>query len=254
MSDEGAFDELLRYLRESRGFDFTGYKPSTLRRRLQKRMDAVGADSFEAYCEFLEVQPDEFDVLFDTILINVTSFFRDPEAWDVIRAQVVPAILEGKADDAPIRIWSAGCASGEEAYSAAMLLAEALGEEAFQRRVKIYGTDADEDALDTARQALYDAAKLEEVPDELRLRYFERLGTRWCFRKDLRRSMIFGRNNLVRDAPISRVDLLLCRNTLMYFNSETQGQVLRRLHFALQPAGYLCLGKSEMLLTRRDLF
>ena len=254
MSDAGDLDHLLRYVRESRGFDFTGYKPSTLQRRVRKRMDAVAVESFEAYGEFLEVHPDEFDELFDTILINVTSFFRDAEAWEVIRSRVVPAIIDGKAADAPIRIWSAGCATGQEAYSAAMLLAEALGEEAFQRRVKIYGTDADEQALETARLALYDPAKLEDVPEDLLMRYFERMGMRWCFRKDLRRSMIFGRNNLVRDAPISRIDLLLCRNTLMYFNSEAQGQILRRLHFALQPAGFLFLGKSEMLVTRRDLF
>ena len=251
---DGEFNALLTYLRDARGFDFTGYKPSSIERRLRRRMEAVGIESYDAYRDHLEVHQDEFGELFNTILINVTHFFRDPEAWEVIASRAIPAILNTRPSGAPIRVWSVGCASGEEAYTAAMLLAEALGAAQFSERVKIYGTDVDDEALDEARQGTYDAERLEGVPDDLRARYFERLGQRYAFRKDLRRSMIFGRNNLTQDAPISRIDLLICRNTLMYFNGETQGQILRRLHFALQPTGFLLLGKSEMLLTRRELF
>ena len=151
-------------------------------------------------------------------------------------------------------MWSAGCASGQEAYTAAMVFAELLGVEAFRERVKIYATDIDEDALNQARLATYNAKETESVPAELRERYFERADQRLAFRKDLRRTVIFGRNNLVADAPISRLDLLICRNTLMYFNAETQGRILRHFHFALRDSGVLMLGKSEMMISHRDLF
>jgi two-component system CheB/CheR fusion protein len=252
--DEGDLDVLLTYVHESRGFDFSGYKLASLQRRLRTRMDRLEIANFEDYRDHLEVHPEEFGPLFDTLLINVTGFFRDPEPWEVIANEVVPSILAARPGESQIRVWSAGCASGEEAYTVAMLLAEALGEEGFRARVKIYGTDADDGALAEARQGTYDAARLEDVPGDLRDQYFEPAGDRWAFRKDLKRSIVFGRNNLVHDAPISRIDLLLCRNTLMYFNTETQGQILRRLHYALQPTGFLFLGKSEMLVLRHELF
>jgi two-component system CheB/CheR fusion protein len=136
----------------------------------------------------------------------------------------------------------------------AMVLAEALGEQRYLDRVKIYGTDVDEEALNEARHATYSAKAIEPVPDELRERYFERVEQRYAFRKDLRRTVIFGRNDLVQDAPISRIDMLTCRNTLMYFNAETQEGILNRFHFALNNEGYLYLGKSEMLITHSELF
>lgn len=248
------FHELLEHLKTTRGFDFTGYKTASIDRRIARRMETVGIGSYAEYLDFLEVHPDEFPQLFNTILINVTGFFRDPDAWTALRDDALPRVLEARKDDEPIRVWVAGCASGEEAYTIAILLCEALGEAAFRERVKIYGTDVDEEALDEARQALYDAKALEAVPEDLRTRYFDRLDQRFWFRKDLRRNLVFGRNDLVQDAPISRVDLLTCRNTLMYFNAETQSRILRRFHFALQHTGVLFLGKSEMLLTRGELF
>jgi two-component system, chemotaxis family, CheB/CheR fusion protein len=247
-------DPLLEYLKSQRGFDFTGYKRSTLERRIVKRMQAVGAEDHEAYLDHLELHQDEFALLFNTILINVTSFFRDPEAWDHLAAAVLPALIESKPASAPIRVWSAGCASGEEAYTIAMLLAEQLGVDGYQERVKIYATDLDDDALDVARQATYGPDALEPVPEEFVERYFERTDGRYSFHKDLRRAVIFGRNDLVQDAPISRIDLLLCRNTLMYFNAETQARILRRFNFALNPDGVLFVGKSEMLITHSELF
>jgi two-component system, chemotaxis family, CheB/CheR fusion protein len=248
------FEELLQYLKRSRGFDFTGYKRASLQRRVDKRMQSVGVSDYVAYVDYLEVHQPEFVALFNTILINVTSFFRDAPTWQYLRSDVIPAHLDRVPPDRPIRVWSAGCASGEEAYSIAMLLAEQLGDTDFRRRVKIYGTDVDEDALQTARQGVYSASSVDDVPRDLRERYFEAVNDRFAFRADLRRALIFGRLDLLRDAPISRLELLLCRNTLMYFNAETQGQVLERFHFALNERGILVLGKAETLLSHSPLF
>jgi two-component system CheB/CheR fusion protein len=247
-------DLLLDHLKRSRGFDFTGYKRTSLERRIAKRMEAVAADGYLEYLDYLEVHPDEFAHLFDTILINVTSFFRDLPAWQYLAEEALPQLLARRDGDEQLRVWCAGCATGEEAYTAAIVLAEALGHEQFVRRVKIYATDVDEDALATARQGSYTAKQVEDVPPELLERYFERSDGQHQFQKDLRRSVIFGRNDLVQDAPISRIDLLICRNTLMYFNAETQGRILGRFNFALDQHGVLFLGKSEMLITHTDLF
>lgn len=251
---EESFEALLRYMRDSRGFDFTGYKRTSLMRRVRHRMDQAGYDTFEEYLDTLQASSDEFAALFNTILINVTAFFRDPPAWDYIATEVVPSILAERGPSDPIRVWSAGCASGQEAYTLAMLVAEAVGVDEFRQRVKIYATDVDEDALAEARAASYDGKAVESVPPELLDRYFEPVNGRYIFRKDLRRAVIFSRNDLVKDAPISRVDLLVCRNTLMYLNSETQRNVLSRLHFALAPQGVLYLGHAEMLLSHSDRF
>jgi two-component system CheB/CheR fusion protein len=248
------FLKLLEFLKSSRGFDFTGYKLSSLMRRVQKRMQQVGAASYSDYVDYLEVHQDEFLPLFNTVLINVTSFFRDPEAWQVVAERILPRILESKGQGEPLRFWSAGCASGEEAYTLAILLAEALGDQQFRHRVKIYATDADEEALAQARQGSYTPAQVEGVPEDLLGRYFERAGERFVFRPDLRRSLIFGRHDLVQDAAISRIDLLICRNTLMYLNSETQAKILARFHFALNRGGYLFLGKAETLLSHNNSF
>lgn len=239
---------LLGYLLNARGFDFRGYKPASLARRIRKRMDSVGLDRFAAYHEYLEVHPDEFATLFNVILINVTGFFRDPAAWEAVRATALPQIMDLKTPDDPIRAWSAGCATGEEAYTIAMILAEELGLDRFHDRVKIYATDVDEEALNTARQAAYQERQLEGVPRELRTKYFEHHDGVYFFRKDLRQQVIFGRHDLINDAPISRIDLLTCRNTLMYLNAETQARVLARLHFALSDGGFLLLGRAETLM------
>ncbi|MEH2338143.1 CheR family methyltransferase [Nostoc sp.] len=248
------FENLLIYLRQSRGFDFTGYKRSTLMRRVHKRMQSLSIDSFGDYLDYLEVDPEEFNYLFNAILINITAFFRDSSAWEYLAEQILPNLIKNKESSDQIRIWSAGCASGEEAYTLAMLMAEMLGTDEFRQRVKIYATDIDEDALNQARQAMYSAKDVQAVPDELRQKYFEILGNYYIFRSDLRRSVIFGRHDLLQDAPISRLDLLVSRNTMMYFNSETQGRILARFHFALNDTGYLFLGKAEMLSMHSRLF
>jgi two-component system, chemotaxis family, CheB/CheR fusion protein len=217
-------------------------------------MAVVGLETFGQYQQHLASHPDEFGTLFNTILINVTGFFRDPGAWDVVRVHVIPQILARKRADEPIRAWSAGCATGEEAYTIAILLAEALGPEGFNARVKIYATDIDEEALNTARHAAYSDRQIETVPPPLIEKYFELVDGLYCFRKDLRRQVIFGRQDLISDAPISRIDLLTCRNTLMYLNAETQARVLARLHFALNDGGFLLLGRAETLMTQPQTF
>jgi two-component system CheB/CheR fusion protein len=248
------FDALLGYLQRTRGFDFSAYKRPSLMRRILRRMQHLNIEGFATYTDYLEVHPDEFPHLFNTILINVTAFFRDAAAWDYLATHVLPRVIADKGPDEPIRVWSAGCASGEEAYSLAMLFAEALGVEAFRNRVKVYASNVDEDALNVARLASYPAKGVEDVPEALRDKYFEKVGEHFVFHKDLRRSVISGRHDLIHDAPISRVDLLVCRNTLMYFNAEAQSKILARFHFALGDTGYLFLGRAEMLLTHGNLF
>ncbi|MBW3570498.1 MAG: PAS domain-containing protein [Gemmatimonadetes bacterium] len=248
------FESLLEFLKASRSFDFTGYKRSTLMRRVLKRMQTVGIEGFDAYRDHLELNAGEFDELFNTILINVTSFFRDPTAWETLARDFVPGMLARTAPDGPVRVWSAGCATGQETYTLVMLLAEALGPERFRERVKVYATDADNEALAVARLGAYDQEELDELPEGYRDRYFERAGGRWSFRTDLRRQVIFGRHDLVQDAPISHLDLLVCRNVLMYFNADVQSRILTRFHFALAPQGVLFLGKAEMMRSHGDLF
>jgi two-component system, chemotaxis family, CheB/CheR fusion protein len=244
------FDTLLDYIRESRGFDFGGYKKATIVRRLSQRCTELGIETFSAYQDHLQVHSDEFAHLFDKVLINVTGFFRDPAAWDWLAANVVTKLAAKKGS---IRIWSSGCASGEEAYTAAMVFCEALGQERFLRQVKIYATDVDEEALNKARGG-YSEKEVEPVDPELRAKYFEVQGNRYSFRTVLRRALIFGRHDLMQDAPISRLDLLICRNTIMYFTAEAQARILARFHYALNDDGYLFLGRAEMLLTHSALF
>jgi two-component system CheB/CheR fusion protein len=253
-TDNSNVEPLLEYLKHTRGFDFTGYKRASLERRIVKRMQTIGVASFSDYVDYLEVHPEEFSALFNTVLINVTSFFRDGSTWEYVIDTVVPELLARRESSQPLRIWSAGCASGEEAYTLAMVFAEALGLDAFKDRVKIYATDVDEEALAKARQALYTEREIAEVPPTLLAKYFEAADGRYVFRKDLRRHVIFGRHDLIQDAPISRVDMLICRNTLMYFNAETQAKILARFQFALNDQGVLFLGRAETLMTHTGAF
>jgi two-component system, chemotaxis family, CheB/CheR fusion protein len=247
-------EQLLEFIKEARGFDFTGYKRTSLTRRINKRMGEVGVSDYLDYRDLLEATTDEFTNLFNTILINVTSFFRDVDAWRYLEHDVLPGMIDEIEPQDEIRVWSAGCSSGEEAYSLAIMFAEVLGIDECLRRVKIYGTDVDEEALHAARGGVYSQRALEPLSPELRQKYFEQLGNNFAFRPDLRRRVIFGRHDITRDAPISRLHLLVCRNTLMYFNVETQAQIIDRFDFALRSSGYLFLGKAEMLLADSERF
>ncbi len=251
--DLAAFEKVLEHLRQTRGFDFTAYKRASLMRRLLRRMHAVEVSSFDQYLDYLQVHQDEFAQLFNTILINVTAFFRDAEVWDAIGTTVLDDLLTGRSPTNPLRVWSAGCASGQEPYSVAMLLAERLGAAALKESVKIYATDVDEEALTEGRRALYSDRQIEQVPEPLR-KYFDRDGALWAVNRDVRRVVIFGRHDLLQDAPISRIDLLFCRNTLMYFNADAQTRILSRLWYSTTPEGYAVLGRSEMLFAHGAMF
>src|SRR5829696_6118988 len=253
-TQDASFAALIDYIKSDRGFDFTGYKRPSLERRIQKRMQAHRLEAYDDYRAYLVEHPDEFVELFNTILINVTAFFRDVAAWEYLRAEIVPRIVEESNERGGIRIWSTGCASGEEAYTLAIAFAEELNGSTFADRVKIYATDVDEEALTEGRHATYPAARVENVPADLRERYFEQHDERYTVKPELRRGVIFGRHDIVQDPPISRIDLLASRNTLMYFKKEAQARILTNFHFALRGGGFLFLGKSEMMLARSDLF
>jgi two-component system, chemotaxis family, CheB/CheR fusion protein len=242
---------VLAHLKQVRAFDFTGYKRATLSRRIEKRMQQVGIEDHAEYVDHLQVHPDEFEHLFNTILINVTSFFRDDDTWSAI-GELLAELLDRRADE-PVRIWSAGCASGQEAYSVVMLCAERLGSRVIDR-IKVYATDVDNAALDQARQAVYSPKEMESVPGELVSKYFDPTPRGHQLKNELRRVVIFGRHDLLQDPPISRVDLLLCRNTLMYFNTDVQLQLVNRLHYSLADDGLLVLGKVETLLGHSAMF
>src|SRR6476660_2080795 len=242
------FEGLVVYLKRTRGFDFSGYKSPSLMRRILKRMEIIKIVSMKDYTDYLEVHPEEFALLFNHLLINVTSFFRDQAAWDFLRQEVLPKLIKSREGDS-IRIWSAGCASGQEPYSLAILFCELMGVEAFQQRVKIYASDVDQEALMEARTAAFSAKDVQGLDQKILDTYFEQVGERFTVRADLRRAVIFGRHDLIGDAPISRLDLLVCRNTLMYFNAETQNRIISRFQFALNDGGVLFLGRAETLMT-----
>jgi len=248
------FENLIEHIQQERGFDFRGYKRSSLRRRIDKRMADISISNIESYRAYIEANPSEYMELLNTILINVTSFFRDPPAWKTLRTKVIPEIISRKSRSDHIRIWSAGCATGEEPYSLAMLFAEALGGAKYRQKVKIYATDLDDDALEFARRAKFTAKNIEAVPKKLCAKYFNPSGDNYVFNRDLRKAVIFGRHDIVNDAPISNIDLLVCRNVLIYLDSQTQNQVLPRLYFGLTEGGCLFLGKAETLLIRSPLF
>ena len=251
---EPGLNALLEHLARYRGIDFSGYKQPSLIRRVASRMRAAGAEDCVKYLAYLDEHPAEYTALFDSILINVTGFFRDDAAWGYLRDALFPKLLASKPAEEPVRVWSAGCASGEEVYTLAMLFAEAVGPDAFCRRVTLYATDVDEAALTQARQGAYNDEDLESVPAAFRTRYFETTGSRHVFRPDLRSGIVFGRQDVLRDAPISCVDLLVCRNTLMYFDTEAQGRIVARFRMALVEAGYLFLGKAELIPAHTDVF
>ena len=245
---------LLDKLSSTHDFDFRDYKEPSLVRRIRTRMSQVHVGSFETYGHFLEEHPEEYVALFNTILINVTEFFRDAEAWKVVAGELIPRIVTESGPSRSIRIWSAGCSSGEEAYSIAMLLAEHLGAGMAEYLVKIYGTDVDEEALAIARQAIYRLDQIKDVPHPLVEKYFTRDGQFYRVRRDLRRWCIFGAHNLTQAPPLSHIDMLLCRNVLIYFTSEPQERILSRFHYAIRENGYLFLGRSESLLARSRMF
>ncbi len=249
MNDSSSFDQLLDFLAHTRGVDFREYKPTSLQRRVQKRLGQLHMSDYSKYLGYLQENPDEINEFLDAVFINVTSFFRDPQAWETLRREALPAVLKTKKGGDTVRIWSAGCASGEEAYSVAILLADYFGPRITEFDLKIYATDQDEAALTAARRGRYKPEQLKFVKPEWKNRYFTKADGLMQINREVRRNVIFGRSNLVSDAPISHVDLLICRNVLIYFNAGLQQSVLQRFRYALEDGGILFLGKAESQLS-----
>lgn len=237
---------ILHALRQRHGIDFAHYLPDSLLRRIRLRMERVGAQDYAEYADYLAATPDECDQLFNTILVNHTAFFRDPEVWTALADEIIPQIAAGKAAGAPLRIWSAGCATGQEPYSLAMLLAELFGLEWVAARVTIYATDVDTDALQQVCAGRYDPWSVRMVPPALLERYFTRDGADYLICEPLRQTVVAERHNLLTDAPFSPIDLLLCRNVLIYLSRSAQEQVVAQLRGALADGGLLVLGRTEL--------
>ena len=249
-SEREAFRRLLDMLHTEHRFDFREYKTVSLLRRIRARMSQVRVNEFDAYIDHLRLHAPEGTALFNSILVNVTGFFRDSDAWETLRTDALPALINAAMAAGRLRVWSAGCSTGEETYSAAIMLADALGSRAADLDVKVYATDVDEEALVAARQAVFRADQLKDLPADMLERHFAPEGHVFRVRRELRRWCIFGRHNLTQDPPLPQIDLLLCRNLLIYFKSPLQERLLARFHYALREGGVLFLGRSESVMAR----
>ncbi len=252
-SPKSELSKIFNLLTKHYGTDFSNYKPTTIFRRLQKRMLTLKINNLTDYVKFIEKNPSELEELFNNILIGVTSFFRDKEAFQEISVHL-KKIVSSKRPDQPIRIWVPGCATGEEAYSLAIVLAEALGENLPSYNIQIFATDIDEDALKTARKGQYPEAALAEVQDDVLKRYFLNKGTIFEVSKHIRGMVLFSRHDVTGNPPFLRLDLISCRNLLIYFGQELQKHIIPLFHYALNQDAYLMLGRSETVGHFTDLF
>jgi two-component system CheB/CheR fusion protein len=243
---EQALQTLLNLVRERSNIDFSRYKTPTIQRRLQRRIFATDTADLPAYLRYLESNPDEYQRLIGSFLIKVTEFFRDPELFDELKEHVLPELVaDARMRGNVLRIWSAGCATGEEAYSLAILVSEVLGAELDQFTVQIFATDVDDDAVDFARHGIYPAAALDGVSPQHLARYFHKLDGNYQVTKSLRGLVIFGVHDLGLRAGFPHIDLVLCRNVLMYFTMDLQVRALQLFAFSLRDGGYLALGSAE---------
>jgi two-component system CheB/CheR fusion protein len=252
-SDE-ALSKIYTLLRTRTGHDFSEYKDRTFQRRVQRRMQVTQTTKLENYGDRLQEDPDEVRALFRDLLIGVTDFFRDAEAFRALETQVVPKLFEGKGAGDEVRVWVAGCATGEEAYSIAILLREQMDVVEAPPKVQVFATDIDETAMTVARTARYPATLVNEVSPERLKRFFVQEGASYRVTKDLREMCIFSNHSVIRDPPFSRLDMISCRNLLIYLKPGLQGQVFPLFHYALRPGGYLFLGLSENIARYTDLF
>ncbi len=236
------------------GHDFAQYKPATMHRRVQRRMRITGTPRSPPTPRRSGRSPARSNRLFADLLIGVTSFFRDPEVWAALAAEVIPALLKGRAADTELRLWVAGCATGEEAYSFAILIREALASVDFLPPVKLFATDIDEPALEFARQGRYPPSIANAVSAERLARFFRSTPGGYQVNKEIRDMCVFSTHNIVSDPPFSRLDLISCRNLLIYLETEIQKKLVPLFHYALAPGGYLVLGPSENLAAHPELF
>lgn len=244
-ADEAYFKRVFRRLRSVHGVDFSHYKRSTLQRRLGRRMAVRKIDRLSDYVSALEEEPAEASALYQDFLIRVTSFFRDPESFNILSARVFPRVCEGRTPKDPVRIWVPGCASGEEVYSIAIALVEYLGDRLPSVGIQIFGTDVSEAEIEKARAGRYLANIVEEVSSERLQRFFVKQDHHYRVATSLRELCIFARQDITRDPPFSRLDLVSCRNVLIYLDATAQRRVMQVFHYSLRPQGFLLLGPSE---------
>ena len=253
-AEQDTFTAILNLLRSKTRVDFSQYKPTTLQRRMARRMALHSLESLAEYQRYLQAQPTELEALHQEILINVTSFFRDTEAFEALKTEVFPALLQGRDRHDPIRIWVAGCSTGEEAYSIAICWLEYLADQTFNQPSQIFATDISEAAVETARRGIYREAQIADVaPDRLQ-RFFVAVEQGYQVNSTVRELCIFARQNVTSDPPFSQLDLVSCRNVLIYFGSALQAKVLPMFHYGLKPDGFLMLGSSETVGDSSDLF
>ena len=247
----GNLERLLRRIHEQRGLDMSRYRPQYVERRVATRLRALGLHSYRQYGDYIGRHPEEFDRLIDTLTINVTEFFRDTVVYDLVAREVLPSLVSEKlaVRQRMIRVWSAGCATGEEPYSVAMALLEALGGDAHRMKISILATDLDETALAKARAATYPLDRLKNIPKPLQVKYLDIDADTFHIRPEVTRLVKFRKLNLFSDKPLSVVDLILCRNVFIYFNREQQELALESFWSALVRGGHLVLGRSEKMST-----
>ncbi|MFA6033975.1 MAG: chemotaxis protein CheB, partial [Myxococcota bacterium] len=253
---ENAIRKVFILLRAHTGHDFSLYKPSTISRRIERRMAVHQIPTLGAYVRYLQQTPVEVEALFRDLLIGVTSFFRDPEAFKVLEEQVMPRLFAGKNADATIRVWSPGCATGEEAYSIAILLAERQEQMKKSFKVQVFATDIDSQAIATARAGLYPASIAADLSPERLARFFavEQDGNAYRIHKGIRDMLVFSEQNVIKDPPFSRLDLISCRNVMIYMGAELQKKLTPLFHYALNPGGFLFLGMSETVGEFGEIF
>jgi two-component system CheB/CheR fusion protein len=245
-AEQQSLGDFLAQIQEAHGLDFSHYERSTLLRRVHRRIAATGMHNLTAYRQYLQNHAEEYERLIPRLLSTATEFFRDPALFSYLQQQVLPEIVAAaRAHDKEIRIWCAGCATGEEAYALAILVAEVLGEELEQFTVRIFATDRDAQTLAFARRGHYPAAVLKALPVELVARSFTAGDDGYMVTKRLRSLVVFGEHDLGRSAPFPHIDLCLCRSVLPYFTPELQQRVLHTMAHALRDGGYLVLGQAE---------
>jgi two-component system CheB/CheR fusion protein len=245
--------QILNILRTRSGHDFTTYKPSTMHRRVQRRMNVHRIKAPDEYARFLRTNKQEASLLFRELLITVTSFFRDPEAFEIL-SEVLPDLVRSRPADQVLRVWVPGCATGEEAYSVAIVLHECMSRIEQMHDVQVFATDLDPAAIDNARAGIYPSGIAADVSRERLTRYFTQDEGSWKISKDIREMVIFAPQNVLSDPPFTRLDLIVCRNLLIYLDTEQQKRLLPTLHYALRPGGILFLGPAETIGTLDDLF
>jgi two-component system CheB/CheR fusion protein len=253
---ERALRDVLAVVQQRTGHDFRHYKRATILRRIERRLQIAMLPDVQHYKAFLETNPNETFALLQDLLISVTNFFRDREAFEMMEREIIPRVFETAAPDEQIRCWSIGCATGEEAYSMAMLLADQneLQPEGQTRSLQVFASDIDARALNVARIGAYPKSIVTDVPPSRLRRYFEERDDMYCIKRELRDSVLFANHNALRDPPFSRVHLLSCRNLMIYLDRDIQQKVFEMMHYALQPDGFLFLGNAESADSVPNLF